>query len=99
MELYINIVLGILAVIVTFMSYYFAIKSKIEKAAGNTINFVEDVDAIGEEKMKIAVEQIYSIVPAVVKPIFNRTFIEQITQEVFDKMAEFAKKQVNKEKK
>ena len=99
MEVYINIALGVLAIGVTFFSYYLAIRNKIEQAAKDAINIAEDLDKIGAEKMKIAVEQVYAVIPAIVKPVFPKDFIEQIIQEVFDKMTEFAEKQVAKEQK
>ena len=99
MEIYINIVLGVLAIGVTLFSYYLAIKNKIEEVAKDAINAAEDLDKIGAEKMQIAVEQVYAVIPAIVKPAFPKDFIEQIIQEVFDKMTEFAEKQVAKEQK
>lgn len=99
MEIYINIALGVLAIGVTLFSYYLAIKNKIEEAAKDAINIAEDCDKIGKEKMEIAVEQVYAVIPAIVKPVFPKDFIEQIIQEVFDKMTEFAEKQVAKEQK
>lgn len=97
MEIYINIALGVLAIGVTFFSYYLAIRNKIEQAAKDAINIAEDLDKIGAEKMEIAVEQVYAVIPAIVKPVFPKEFIEQIIQEVFEKMTEFAEKQVAKE--
>ena len=97
METYINIALGVLAIGVTIFSYYLAIKNKIEQAAKDAINAAEDLDKIGKEKMEIAVEQVYAVIPAIVKPVFPKDFIEQIVQEVFDKMIEFAEKKVAKE--
>jgi hypothetical protein len=99
MEIYINIALGVLAIGVTLFSYYLAIRNKIEQAAKDAINAAEDLDKIGAEKMQVAVEQVYAIIPAIVKPVFPKDFIEQIIQEVFDKMIEFAEKQVAKEQK
>lgn len=99
MEVYINIALGVLAIGVTLFSYYLAVKNKIEQAAKDAINIAEDCDKIGKEKMEIAVEQVYAVIPAIVKPVFPKDFIEQIIQEVFDKMTEFAEKQVAKEQK
>lgn len=99
MEIYINIALGVLAIGVTLFSYYLAIKNKIEQAAKDAINAAEDLDKIGAEKMEIAVEQVCAVIPAIVKPVFPKEFIKQIIQEVFDKMTEFAEKQVAKEQK
>lgn len=99
METYINVALSILAVVVTFFSYYLAVKNKIEEAAKDAINAAEDLELIGQEKMQIAVEQVYNVIPSMMKPVFPKSFIEQIIQEVFDKMVEFAEKQIAKEQK
>lgn len=98
METFINVALSIIAIVVTFFSYYLAVKNKIEEAAKDAINAAEDLELIGQEKMQIAVEQVYNVIPSMMTPVFPKAFIEQIVQEVFDKMTEFAEKQVEKER-
>jgi len=92
----IDIVLGVVAVLVSFVGYYFYIRAKINKAATDAINDAEEPDKIGEEKLEAAVEQIYALVPAILKPILNKTFIAQLIQEAFNKIEEYAKKQLAK---
>lgn len=92
MENIIITILGVLSVGVTFASYYFSIKSKIEKFAHNAVNEAEDFGESGLEKMEIAIDQVLSIIPPILKPIFTRQFVECIIQEAFDKMKEFAEK-------
>jgi hypothetical protein len=92
----IEIILGIFTIVLTFISYYYAVKNNLQKAAGDAVNSAERNELEGKEKMAIAVEQIYDIVPTVLKPLFTREMIEKIVQEVFDKMQAFAKKQAEK---
>ena len=51
MENVVSIILGVLAVGVTFVSYYFSVKSKIERCARDAVNEAEDDGESGEEKM------------------------------------------------
>lgn len=92
----INIVLGVLAVIATFVSYYFYIRGKAIKAAQEAVNDVEPEEGRGggEEKLKTAVEQVYALVPAILKPVITREVITGIVQAAFDKIEAYAKKQV-----
>lgn len=87
---------GLLALVATFISYYYSIKKSIRDAAEGAINAAEDLDKIGEEKMAIAVEQVYGLIPAVAKPFFSKPTIQVMIQLVFDQMEEYAKKQANK---
>ena len=92
-----EIVLGALTVILIFISYYLSVKSSLQKIAGDAINNAETYDLDGKEKMKVAVSQISQLVPTVLKPFFKDEIIETIVQCAFDKMQEFAKKQVEKD--
>lgn len=92
-----EIVLGALTVVLIFINYYFSVKSSLQKSAGDAINNAENCDLAGKEKMKVAVSQISKLVPTVLKPFFTDEVIETIVQGAFDKMQEFAKKQVEKD--
>lgn len=91
-----TIIFGILSVAAIFISYYFSIKAKIKEAAADAVNAAEELDAIGAEKLKAAVEQVYTLVPATLKPFLTKEVITQIVQFTFDRMEEFAIKQENK---
>ena len=95
-EIILNIVLGVLALAGTFLSYYLHIKEKITAATVDAINTAENEDKTGEEKKQLAVEQVYALVPKVLKPIITKKFIDQLVQAAFDKIKAFAIKQ-NKE--
>lgn len=92
----INIVLVVLGVIVTLVTYYFKIKSKLESSVTGSINDAEQEGVEGKEKMKRVVDDLYSIVPAPYKMIFTKDFIEKLVQKAFDKIEEYAEKQTKK---
>lgn len=88
-----TIVFGVLALGATFLSYYLSIKAKVQEAAEDAINTAEELDKIGEEKMAIAVDQVYDLIPAAVKPFLSKATIEILVQATFDRMEEYALKQ------
>lgn len=92
-ELILSIVSCLFTLAAIILSYYLAIRKKIEQEALNAINKAEDTDKIGEEKMQDAVEIVYDIIPAVAKPFISKKLIETIIQSVFDKVEEYARKQ------
>lgn len=94
-----TIIFAILTIAGVFVSYYFYVKSKVYAATEAAVNDAEQEDKTAEEKMRFAVSEIYSIVPAVLKPILTPQAIEKIVQKAFDKIEEYAQKQVKKERK
>lgn len=92
----INIVLGVLLVVLYVVGYYFSTKTKLMKAAAGAINNAEQDDKTGEEKMAIAIEQIYALVPVALRPFFTKHVVEGLVQAAFDKIDDFAEKQVKK---
>ncbi len=93
MENYLTIIFAILAAAGVFLSYYFQVKAKIYSETENAVNNAEQDDKAAAEKMALAVNHIYSIIPAVAKPFFSRKVVEKIVQKAFDKIEEYAKKQ------
>lgn len=91
-----TIVFAIISIIVSVLSYYLYIRKKITDAAAGAVNDAEDLDKAGEEKKAAAVDAIYSIIPAIIKPLFSKAFIAQIVQAAFDKIEAYAKKQIAK---
>ena len=92
-ELILSIVSCLFTLVAIVISYYFAIRKKIEQEALNAINKAEDTDKLGKEKMQDAVEIVYDIIPAVAKPFISKKLVETIIQSVFDKVEEYARKQ------
>ena len=91
-----NIVLIVLAILSTLIGYYFKIKEKISKEINGLINNAEDREYIEEDKMQSVVDNLYKLVPAPYKGILNKNVLEKMVQMAFDKIEEYAKKQVNK---
>ena len=95
-----EIIITIVSIVCTIVSilcgYYIYIRKKIEQEALDAINKAEDTDKIGKEKMAEAVETIYSVLPACVRPFISKDMIEVIVQRVFDKVEEYVRKQVKK---
>ena len=95
-ETILNLILGLLAVAVAFVSYYFYIRAKIQKAAESAIDDAEKDDKTGEEKLDEATDSVCAIIPAVLKPVIKRDFVKAIVQAAFDRIEAYAKKQVEK---
>ena len=91
-----NIVLIVLTIISTFIGYYFKIKEKILKEINGMINDAEDGTTIGSDKMQSVVDNLYKLVPAPYKGILKKNVLEKMVQMAFDKIEEYAKKQLNK---
>ncbi len=95
----INIILGVLSIVISLIGYYFYIKQRIAKAATDAVNDAEQDGKTGEEKMEIAVAQVYALIPTMYKPIITRSVVQSIVQIAFDKIEAYAKKQVDKKAK
>ena len=51
-----------------------------------------------QKKFNEAVNIVMGVIPAVAKPFIPKSVVEVVVQKVFDKVAEFAKKQVTEDK-
>ena len=91
-----NIILVVLGVIITFVTYYFKVKNKLQDAVNGSINNAEQEGVSGEDKMNQVVNDLYSLVPIAYKGIFNKEFIRKLVQKAFDKIEEYANKQNKK---
>ena len=91
-----NIVLVVLGVVITLVTYYFKVKNKLQDAVNGSINNAEQEGVSGEDKMNQVVNDLYSLVPIAYKGIFNKEFIQKLVQKAFDKIEEYANKQNKK---
>lgn len=91
-----NIVLVLIGVVITFVTYYFKVKNKLQDAVNGSINNAEQEGVSGEDKMNQVVNDLYSLVPIAYKGIFNKEFIQKLVQKAFDKIEEYANKQNKK---
>lgn len=96
-EILLTVLASICTVVALFISYYFYIKRKIEAEVPGAINGAEDTGMSGAEKFTEAVDTIYTLIPVAVRPFITRCLVETLVQEVFDKMEEYARKQLDKE--
>ena len=91
-----NIILVLIGVVITFVTYYFKVKNKLQDAVNGSINNAEQEGVSGEDKMNQVVNDLYSLVPIAYKGIFNKEFIQKLVQKAFDKIEEYANKQNKK---
>ena len=91
-----SIVMTVLTVISTVVGYYFNIKQKLLDAVNGKIDEAEIDELDGEQKMEYVVSELYKLVPATYRGIFNKSFIKKLVQKAFDKIENYAEKQVNK---
>ena len=88
-----SVVLGLLSVVMSFIGYYFYIKSRIYKSSEKAINNAEVEGESGKQKLESATRELWRIVPNVLKPFISYECIKAIVQSAFDKIEEYAKKQ------
>lgn len=98
-ELIIRIVEAVLVIAFIFLSYYIKIREILKENVNTAIDDAEETNLIGAEKFKLAVDQLMTFVPAIVKPIITRKFVEQLVQSAFDKIESYARKQLQKKSK
>lgn len=91
-----NIALIVLTILSTFIGYYFKIKEKVLKEINGLINNAEDGESIGADKMQSVVDNLYKLVPVAYRGILNKNVLEKMVQLAFDKIEDYAKKQLNK---
>ena len=95
-ELILTIASSVLTIVVTIIGYYQHIKKRLEEEALNAINKAEETDKIGAEKMQDAIEMVYDMIPVVARPFISEKMVEMVIQGVFDKVEEYARKQIEK---
>ncbi len=96
LEIILTIVFAVLTIAGTLGSWYFYVKNKINAAIAGEIDSAENNDVDGKQKMAIVVEQLQTIIPAVLKPFFTKQLLESLVQAAFDKIEDYAKKQAGK---
>lgn len=95
-ELILTIVSPFITVSAAIVGYYQHIKKRLEQEALNAINKAEETDKIGTEKMQDAIEMVYDMIPVVAKPFISKKMVELVIQGVFDKVEDYARKQIEK---
>lgn len=96
-EIILNIVLAVLSIVLAGVTFYLDTKKKIHEQVNGKIDLAEDTGEKDARKMAMVVDSIYyDIVPKILRPILNKKAIEKIVQAAFDKIEDYAKKQVAK---
>lgn len=95
-EIIVNTLLVIASVVLAGLTYYLYVKNKITAQANAEISNAEDTDKKKQEKMAYVIEQLKLIIPKPARLFFTDKAIEKIVQKAFDKIEEYAKKQLNK---
>lgn len=95
-----SIIVTVAFVLLGYICSYIRTRSDLIKKASEMINVAEDnyksVTKAGEVKFNAVVEMLDSLVPAPLKPFITKQMISSIVQTAFDKMQEFANKQLDK---
>lgn len=96
LKIILNILVAVAAVVLAFVGYYFYVKNKIQAALNGEINDEENSEAKAEAKRQEVVERLQALVPAVLKPFLTQKVLTALVQAAFDKIEEYAAKQVAK---
>ena len=87
-------------VILGFVVSYIKTKTQLINKAGDFINVAEDnyksTTKQGQVKFNAVVTWLMDLIPAPMKIFITRDMVEKIVQTAFDKMADFATKQLDK---
>ena len=87
-----NIVLIVLCAALYGLRLYFKTKGSVFEAASQFIADIENSGLVGPEKMAYVVSQLFALIPIPLKSIFTESLLQEIAQEVFDTMKEYALK-------
>lgn len=79
-----------------FLVSYYKTNAKFKGYISTLINNAESMESDNPAKKEWVVNEIYSILPAWLKPVLNKTVLGMIVQSVFDSMKEYATKLMNK---
>ena len=93
---YAHIIYTLVLVALGFLVSYYKTNGKFRSFIATLVNDAESLDKSGAEKKAWVVDQIYTILPAWLKPIFSKTILSMIVQGVFDSMKQYATKLADK---
>ena len=97
---WLQVLFAVLWIVEGFFAWYFRTKTNIFSMAAEAIDKAEkeyaDVAKGGSEKMRFCVQWISSYIPLPLKPFITEAMIEKIVQSVFNYVASFAEKQLDK---
>ena len=95
-----SIIVTIILCILGYFTSYIKTKTMLINKASDFINKAEEdykgATKAGQYKFEAVVEWLYNLVPIGMRFFITRQMISEIVQKVFDKMAEYATKQLDK---
>jgi hypothetical protein len=96
----INAALAILAIAGGFLTLYFKtrydIRDKVEKYIDTAENMYTDATKQGGRRFEWVVDQLYGFIPAALRAVIPRAWVADAVQGIFNLMADFATKQLDK---
>ncbi len=94
-----EIIMTVIAVVFGFLSLYIKQKTSIYERAAEAIDMAEGAYTemkTGGIKMHYAVQYVASFIPAPLRVVFTDEVVQSMIQFVFDSMAQYATKQLDK---
>lgn len=79
-----------------YFKYNTALKDRVTGAINEAEEAYKDQTQAGKKKFNFVVDTIYGWLPAILRPIFTRSIVEQIVQATFDQMQAYAVKQLDR---
>lgn len=95
-----SIVMTVFMVVFGFLYSYIKTKTNLISKAGDFINKAEEdyksVSKAGNIKFEYVTGVLYESIPTPMKMFITKPMVDEITQKVFDQIADFATKQLDK---
>lgn len=85
-----NIVLVVLCAGVYGVQLYFKTRGSVFESATQLISQIESSGLIGADKMAYVVSKLFAMIPVPLKTIFTEKRLQELAQEVFENMKQYA---------
>lgn len=99
MSIILTILQVLLYVVLGGLAIWFKSNSKLKGEVAELINTAEDIYAdstkAGGEKFEWVVTSLYTLLPKAVQIVIPKSMVENIVQNIFDQMKDFAQKNLN----
>ena len=86
----INIVLVVLCAAAYGVQLYFKTRGSVFESASQLISEIESSGWLGAEKMAFVVSKLFELIPAPLKTVFTESRLQELAQQVFDNMKQYA---------
>lgn len=99
MEIIMTILQVLVYVVLGGLAFYYNKNAKLQKSVTELINTAEsmytDTTKAGGKRFEWVVDSLYNLLPAALRTIVPRSWIESLVQKVFDEMKDFAQKNLD----